>query len=139
MAAHKIHHGYNIKRLREIMGMKQETLAFDMGDDWSQKKISLLEAKEEIDDKVLELVAHTLKVPVDAIKNYSDEAAIFNIQNNYEGANTKDSHLGPTYHNCTFNPFEKWIEAMEENKKLYERLLQSEREKVELLEKMVGR
>jgi hypothetical protein len=28
---------------------------------------------------------------------------------------------------------------MEENKKLYERLLQSEREKVELLQRMVGK
>ncbi len=31
----------------------------------------------------------------------------------------------------------KYIEALEENKKLYERLLQTEREKVELLEKML--
>ena len=31
----------------------------------------------------------------------------------------------------------KYIEAMEENKKLYERLLQTEREKTALLEKML--
>ena len=37
----------------------------------------------------------------------------------------------------TFNPLEKYIEAMEENKKLYERLLETEREKVSLLEKMI--
>ena len=39
--------------------------------------------------------------------------------------------------NPTFNPVEKWAEAIEENKKLYERLLQAEREKVTLLEKML--
>ena len=26
-------------------------------------------------------------------------------------------------YNCTFNPFDKWAEAVEENKKLYEKLL----------------
>ena len=40
MANNKKHHGKNIKRLREIMGIKQEALAIDMGDDWNQKKIS---------------------------------------------------------------------------------------------------
>ena len=39
--------------------------------------------------------------------------------------------------NCTFNPLEKYIEAMEANKQLYERLLQSEKEKNELLQKML--
>lgn len=34
---------------------------------------------------------------------------------------------------CTFNPIEKLMEIIEENKKLYERLLASEREKIELL------
>jgi len=37
----------------------------------------------------------------------------------------------------TFNPIEKWMEALEQNKQLYERLLQTEREKIELLERML--
>jgi len=41
----KIHHGRNIKRFREMMGIKQEALAHELGEDWSQKKISLLVAK----------------------------------------------------------------------------------------------
>jgi len=36
------------------------------------------------------------------------------------------------------NPIEKWIGALEENKKLYERLLQFEREKVEMLQRLLG-
>lgn len=39
----KIHHGRNIKRFREMMGIKQEALAHELGKDWSQRKISLLE------------------------------------------------------------------------------------------------
>jgi hypothetical protein len=49
----KIHHGRNIKRFREMMGIKQEALAFELGEDWSQKKISLLEQKEEIEEILL--------------------------------------------------------------------------------------
>jgi len=32
---------------------------------------------------------------------------------------------------------QEWVEALDENKKLYERLLQSEREKVEMLQEVL--
>lgn len=35
----KIHEGRNVKRFREMLGIKQEALAFELGDDWNQKKI----------------------------------------------------------------------------------------------------
>lgn len=41
----KVHQGRNVKRFREMMGIKQEALAAQLGGDWSQKKISLLESK----------------------------------------------------------------------------------------------
>jgi hypothetical protein len=44
--------------------------------------VSLLETKETIDPETLEQIAKTLKVPVEAIKNFNEEAAIYNIQNN---------------------------------------------------------
>lgn len=47
--------------------------------------------------------------------------------NNYFGLN-----------NCTFNPLDKLMETVEENKKLYERLLQSEKDKIEYLEKLLN-
>ncbi|MEN0053569.1 MAG: helix-turn-helix transcriptional regulator [Mucilaginibacter sp.] len=126
-----IHHGRNIKRFREMFGLKQEALAYQLGDDWSQKRVSLLEAKETIDDDILAQVATILKVPVEAIKNFDEEKAIYNIQNNYEGSHNQ----GPlnNYGTINFNPIDKLIELFEENKKLYERLLASEREKIELL------
>jgi hypothetical protein len=37
--------------------------------------------------------------------------------------------------NSTFNPIDKLVEVYEENKKLYEQLLASEREKVEILKR----
>jgi transcriptional regulator with XRE-family HTH domain len=130
-----IHQGRNVKRFREMLGLKQEALALELGDDWSQKRVSLLEAKETLEPELLSQVAKALKVPEEAIKNFDEEKAIYNIQNNYEGANSGPGSLGQylNYNNCTFNPIEKWLEVIEENKKLYERLLASEREKVELL------
>ena len=133
-----IHQGRNIKRFREMLGVKQDALASMLGDDWNQQKISLLEQKEQIDDPLLEQIAGQLKVPADAIKKFDEETAIFNIQNNFEGSNTGASGVYTNNNNCTFNPLEKYAEAMEANKELYERLLQSEKEKNDLLQKMLN-
>jgi transcriptional regulator with XRE-family HTH domain len=128
-----IHQGRNIKRFREMLGITQEGLAYDLGEDWNQKKISLLEQKESIEPELLEQVAKHLKVPAEAIKNFDEETAIYNIQNNYDNAT---NNTGPNFF-CTINLIDKWVEALEENKQLYERLLQAEKDKVALLEKML--
>ena len=131
-----IHQGRNVKRFREMLGIKQEGLAYELGEDWTQKRVSLLEQKETIEQDILDQVAKILKVPVDAIKNFDEETAINNIQNNYDNSTV---HAGPTVnYNCTFNPLDKWVEALEENKKLYERLLKSEQEKNELLQRLLN-
>jgi transcriptional regulator with XRE-family HTH domain len=123
----KIHQGRNVKRFREMLGMKQEALAQELGEDWTQKKISLLEAKEEIEPALLEQVAKVLKVPSEAIKNFDEQNAINVIQNNYEGSN----NLGPNLnYQCTFNPIDKLVE-------LYERMLKDKNEMIERLEKML--
>ncbi|UZD24556.1 helix-turn-helix transcriptional regulator [Algoriphagus halophytocola] len=129
----KIHHGRNIKRFREMMGIKQEALAFELGEDWSQKKVSLLEQKEEVEEDLLRQVAEILKVPAEAIKSFSEEHAINII------SSTLHDNAGSINNQCSlnFNPIDKWVEALEENKKLYERLLESEREKVEIMKRML--
>lgn len=53
MLEKKIHQGRNIKRFREMLGIKQEVLAYELGDDWNQKKISLLEQKELIENSIV--------------------------------------------------------------------------------------
>ncbi|MEB0264120.1 MULTISPECIES: helix-turn-helix transcriptional regulator [unclassified Mucilaginibacter] len=134
MAETTLHIGRKISRIRELRGMKQEALAAELG--ISQQAISKIEQSAEVEDSALDKIAKVLGVSAEAIKNYSDEAVIYNIQNNYEGSNHGASNFGPAnYMNyqCTFNPIEKLMEVVEENKKLYERLLASEREKIELL------
>jgi transcriptional regulator with XRE-family HTH domain len=124
-----IHQGRNVKRFREMLGLKQEALAIELGEDWNQKKVSLLEAKEVIEDSIIEQVAQILKVPAEAIRNFNEEA-IFNII-----GNTVNNHDQAAFFNYypTFNPIDKLVELFEENKKLYRELLESEREKVALL------
>lgn len=121
----KPHEGRNVKRIREILGIKQETLAIDLG--LSQQAISSLEQKETLDVSTLEKVAKTLGVTAEAIKNFNDEAAI-NFFNTFND-NSVSVNQGTTENNnyqCTFNPFDKIVE-------LYEALLRSEREKIEML------
>ena len=70
----KVHQGRAVKRIREILQVKQETLASELG--ISQQSVSLLETKETIDPETIEKIAEVLKVPVDAIKNFDDTAAV---------------------------------------------------------------
>ena len=67
----KKHLGRNISRIREMKGMKQETLAEILG--ISQQKMSVIENTEELDDAKLNEIAKALEVPANAIKEYSDE------------------------------------------------------------------
>jgi len=122
------HIGRNISRIRELKGMKQEALATAIG--VSQQSVSNIEGSETVDEEKLQAIAEVLGVSTEAIKNYSDETVLNNIQNNYEGSVINS---GPTVnHNCTFNPLDKVVE-------LYERLVQSEKDKVEYLEKLLKR
>ena len=124
------HIGRNIERIRKLRGIKQDAIGNALG--LSQQAVSELEQTEYLDDEQLEKVAQVLGVTAEAIKNFSEENVInyFNTFNDNSFSNSSG-----TFHatNCTFNPIEKLIEVMEENKKLYELLLQSEREKNELL------
>ena len=124
--------GPHVKRFREMQLIKQEGLAYMLGDDWNQKKISVLEQKEEIDDALLQQIAEQLKIPVEAIKNFDEEQAIFNIQNNYEGSTLNHSSNYQYNYKPSFNPIDKIVE-------LYEALVKSEREKIELLQKMLDK
>lgn len=136
-----IHQGRNVKRFREMMGLKQEALADKLGGDWTQKKISYVETREVIEPDLLEQLALALKVPAESIKNFDEEMATFYIQNNYEGSNAHANTVqqnSPHYHECTFNPLDKYVETVEKNEKLYEALLKSEREKIALLEKVLN-
>ena len=124
------HIGRNISRIRELRGMKQEALANAIG--ISQQSVSNIEVSETVEEEKLKAIAEVLGVTTEAIKNFSDEAVLNIIGNTYHVDNSSAVNYG-----CTFNPLDKLVEAYEENKKLYERLVQAEKDKVEYLEKLL--
>ena len=79
----KVHQGKNISRFRQMLNMKQDALASVLGDDWNQIKVSRLEAKEEIEPKILEQVAKALKVPVEVLTTLDDEGAVNIVSNTF--------------------------------------------------------
>jgi transcriptional regulator with XRE-family HTH domain len=128
--------GHKIERIRTLRGMKQETLASVLG--VTQQAVSKLEKSDEIDDDRLEKIAQALEVSVDTIKNFDDQAAV-NYFNTFNDNSLSNSNGAFSAFQCTFNPLEKLLEALEENKKLYERLLQTEKEKNALLESIINK
>lgn len=128
MAEATPHIGRKISRIRELRGMKQEALAAELG--ISQQAVSKIEQSADVEGDALNKIAIALGVTSDAIKSFTEEA-IFNYFNTFND----NSGAGAWGSNGTFNfnPIDKLIEVFEENKKLYEQLLASEREKVELL------
>ena len=119
----RVHEGRNVKRIREILGIKQDTLASELG--LSQQAVSQMEQREMIDPDLLDKVAKQLGVPVDAIKKYNDEVATNIIANTFN-----DNSANNFNYQCTINPIEKIVE-------LYDALLKSEKEKIALLERML--
>ena len=130
----KIHQGRNVKRFREMLGIKQEALAYDLGEDWNQKKISILEQKDVIEDRLLKQISNSLKIPVEAFQNFDEEQAVNIISNTFD--NGAFLNAG---HSATFNvnPMEKWIEALEEIKRLNLELLKAKDEHIKALEKLL--
>jgi len=134
-ATKKIHEGRNVKRFREMLGIKQDALAADLGDDWNQQKVSLLEQKETIDRGLLQQISAALKIPAEAIQNFDEELAVNIIANTIDngaiGYQRND--------NCTFNPIDKLVQLHEEKIALYERMLKEKDEMMERLEKLIER
>lgn len=134
----KIHEGRNIKRFREMLGIKQDALAADLGNDWNQQKISLLEQKETIDLAILQQVSAVLKVPVAAFQNFDEEQVINIVTNTFTDFkdNASASPVAMNYQ-CTINATDKWLEALEEIKRLNAELLKVKDEQIEWLKGVV--
>ncbi|THV56803.1 helix-turn-helix domain-containing protein [Chryseobacterium candidae] len=130
---YKIHQGRNVKRFREMLGIKQEALAMDLGEDWNQKKISLLEQKETIENQLLEKISEVLKIPVEAFQNFDEEQAVNVIANTF-GENGIGYQRND---NPIFNPIETILKLHEEKIALYERMLKEKDEMMSRLEKLL--
>ncbi|MBN8783029.1 MAG: helix-turn-helix transcriptional regulator [Terrimonas ferruginea] len=129
----QVHEGRNVKRFREMLGIKQEALAFELGEDWNQKKISLLEQKESIELPLLQQISSALKIPVEAFQNFDEEQAITVI------SSTFNDNAAVVNNNPTFHPIDQLIKLHEEKIALYERMLKEKDEMMERLERLMGK
>lgn len=131
----KIHEGRNVKRFREMLGIKQDALAADLGDDWNQQKISLLEQKETIDPSLLQQISAALKIPAEAIQNFDEDSAINIISNTFHD----EAVAYAEQYKCQFNPIDKIVQLHEEKIALYERMLKEKDEMMARLQKLIER
>lgn len=116
--------GRKIFRIRELKGMKQETLAGLLG--ISQQAVSRIESSEEIDEARLQEIATALGVTAEAIHHFSEEAMINHMNSIH--SNNDGSVNAVVYYQLS--PVDKITE-------LYERLLASEKEKNAMLEALL--
>jgi transcriptional regulator with XRE-family HTH domain len=130
----KIHEGRNLKRFREMLGIKQDVLAFELGEEWNQQKISLLEQREKIDSDILEQVSAILKIPAEAIRNFDEEKAVNIISNTFNDS----SMINAINNNPTFHPVEQLLRLHEDKIALYERMLKEKDEMMGRLERLIG-
>lgn len=112
-----MHIGHNIARLRNYRGIKQEDMANRLH--MSQQNYSLIEKAEKVKDDLLRKISTELEYDEEFIKMLPDAPYVYS---SHQG--------GGNVINYEFNPIEKIIE-------LYERLLQKEKEKNDLLDELL--
>jgi transcriptional regulator with XRE-family HTH domain len=133
MQGNERHIGRNISRVRELLGIKQETLASSVG--ISQQTVSIIEKNAFVDDEKVLLFADALQVSPTVLKNF-DERKLLDYFDNF-GRVPSENVLSVAQNDL----FQKLLEAFElnnrlqaEKQSLYERLLQTEQEKYRYLE-----
>ncbi len=127
-------HGRNIQRIRETLGVGQDKLAKALNISCSD--LLEYEQQETIDESVLVKIASILHIPVELITNLRDDASMTFVSNTFSDMSMGIMGVYNTnkMENCTFNPLDKLISTLIEKDQLYERLLQSEKEKVVFLQ-----
>lgn len=125
----KIHEGKNLKRIREIMGLKQEVLGRKCPGNYSQQRISEFENQWTIDEPTLQELAEGLGVTVEFIRAFNEEKAIYNIQHN---SNTYNDHAEDHSHAQHYQPTINYQERKEITT-LLEKLIEDDKTKTQAI------
>ena len=119
----RTHIGQNLQKVRVYLGVKQDALANDLG--ITQQEVSKIEKQEYIEESLLLNIADVLSVSPEVIMNFNLERAIANIcKSDYESS-ILAKEVEPED--------EIQIKMLDKIFELYERLLKSEKEKIEIL------
>lgn len=119
-----LHIGRKIEKVRKLRGLTQDDLGNKLGG-MSKQSVSRLESSEQLEDARLAEVCDVLGVTVEGLKSFEEDTVLYNTANFYEGSHSVNTNISTIIN----NPIDKIIE-------LYESLLKSEKEKVELLQRL---
>lgn len=140
----RVNQGENVRKIRQILGMKQDFLAQELG--VTQQVVSRWEQKRELDDATLTRIASALHVSPKIIEEMEENSTSICIENNtfeFESGSTNNGSIGSQNDNGTLNdnktihPVDKLIELCKEHVSLYERMLTAEKEKIAVLEQLL--
>lgn len=131
-----VHQGANVRKLRQLVGMKQTTFGEMLG--MNQQSVSRLEQKRVLEEDTLFKVANILHVAPDIIRNLEENPTSIVIENNT--FQTGSSNVGVVENqrdNIVNHPVDQLMALNKEQASLYERMLAIEKEKNALLEKLL--
>ena len=134
-----VHQGANVRRIRRYEGMKQDTLANELG--VNQQCISRLEQQPVIKKEYMEKIAAILKVTPEIIENMEETPISIVVENNNFENGSNNNGIGynsEVNDNKIIHPLEQLIELTKENASLYERMIANEKEQAALLEKLLN-
>lgn len=136
----KVHHGYNIRRVRISKGIKQAYLAEQIGH--TQQSVSQIEQRRELEEHLLVQIAEVLKVPVELLKEMEEEGGIsFYVENNtFEASDQavmKNQLAQDIINNEYKTAFEEIKKLYEEKEALYEARLQDKQAEIDFLRKLL--
>jgi len=116
--------GRKIEKVRKLRGLTQDDLGHGLG--ITKQAVSKLEQSDSIENDRLIQIAEVLGVTKEGLENFNEDAVFYLTTNFNENCGVTSQVINNNVENFSNNPVEKIIE-------LYESLLKSEREKVEIL------
>lgn len=129
----RVHQGYNISMARARSGMKQSTMAEQLG--LCQQRLSQLEGQRVVRDEILEKISELTGVSVEELKTIEQPMSVYIENNNTITDSSNIGSIGDSIEGYTqtynVNPLDKITE-------LYERLLKEEKARVKELEKRIA-
>lgn len=131
-----VHQGANVRKFRQLVGMKQATFGEMMG--LNQQGVSRLEQKRVLEEDTLFKVANILHVAPEIIQNLEENPTSIVIENNtFQSGSSNVGVVESQRDNIVNHPVDQLMTLNKEQASLYERMLAIEKEKNALLEKML--
>ena len=131
-----VHQGANVRKFRQLIGMKQEALADLLG--INQQSVSRIEQKRVIEEDLLVKIANILHISPEIIQKLEENPTSIVIENNtFQTGSSNVGVVEQQRDNIVNHPVDQLMELNKEQASLYERMLALEKEKNALLDKLL--